>query len=96
MKTLLIINLSTFPKSDGWTEYTSIDKWVYNSYINGQEQLNFNDAQAKCKRLNSRANLISITTESEDKALEGAVKTTRADEGINFWIGGRYLPNTGI
>ena len=24
--------------------------------------------------------------------LKGAVTTTRADEGINFWIGGRYLP----
>ena len=70
---------------------------VYNSYINGQEQLTFSDAQAKCKRLNSRANLISIVTESEDKALKEAVKViNRADEESNFWIGGRYLPKIGI
>ena len=42
--------------------------------------------------MNSRANLISITTANEDIALKEAVTTTRADEGINFWIGGRYQP----
>ena len=45
-------------------------KRIYNSYQNGKEQLNYHDAQAKCKRLNKMANLMSIHSKEEEDKLK--------------------------
>ena len=45
-------------------------KRIYNSYQNGKEQLNYHDAQAKCRQLNKKANLMSIHTKEEEDNLK--------------------------
>ena len=51
-----------------WDEISG--KRIYNSYQNGKELLNYHDAQAKCKRLNKKANLMSIHTKEEEDNLK--------------------------